>query len=58
MAKAKQPNFEKINKDKPPLIYAENKIGDSSYNVRAVKLKSKQRGRGKSSQSEGNFGGD
>ena len=58
MAKATKPNFKKINEGKPSLIYAENKIGDSSYNVRAVKLKSKRRGRSKSSRSEGNFGGD
>ncbi len=44
MAKAKKPDFEKINQLKPPAIYTENKIdGDFTHIVRSAKPKCKQK---------------
>jgi len=36
MAKVKNPNFEEINKNKPPLVYKERKFGGGNFthNVR------------------------
>jgi len=48
MAKVENPNFEKINKNKPLLVYAKRTIkksgGDNfTHNARWVRLKSKKK---------------